>query len=279
MYNSHSNWFGYWFKKGWGKISLAKKIEWTIVPEYQNTVFAQQFKHFDDAYTFNDAKGFDGVFITKSPLSQVYKITLDKQNYFLKKYNISRKKIQRYLGQSKIKTEWQNLLWFQKLGIPVAKVVAYGQETKGWVSHRGILITEELVDTTDLAIIADEFPHLLQQNEWLEKVSHQIAIVARTLHEHNFAHNDFKWRNIMVNIKADYPQIYLIDCPSGMKWYKPFLEYRVIKDLACLDKRAKYELTKKQRLRFYKDYAQCQKLTVKDKKRIRKILNFFHNRE
>ena len=255
------------------KLFMKKKIFWKIIPEYKNTVLGDLFKHFDDAYRY------EGEFITKSPLSQVYKVTLDSKNYYLKKYNISRKKIQRYLGQSKIRTEWENLLWFQQLHVPAAKVVAYGQETRGWVTHRGILITEELVNTSDLANIAANYKQLLQQKDWVAKVSHQIAEAARLLHQHRFAHNDFKWRNIMVDIKADFPQIYLIDCPSGMKWYKPFLEFRIIKDLACLDKRAKYELSKKQRLAFYKDYAQCMKLTAKDKVRIRKILKFFHNRE
>ncbi|MCU7798884.1 MAG: lipopolysaccharide kinase InaA family protein [gamma proteobacterium symbiont of Lucinoma myriamae] len=262
---------------------MAKKIFWHIIPEFQETTLGKLFENFDDAYQFNDdfnkANGFKCEFITKSPLSQVYKVTIEDKSFYLKKYNISRKKIQRYLGQSKIRTEWENLLWFQALNIPAAKVVAYGQETKGWITHRGILITEELVNTSDLANIADEHPHLIQQADWVAKVSHQVAEAARILHQHRFAHNDFKWRNIMVDIKADYPQIYLIDCPSGMKWYKPFLEFRIIKDLACLDKRAKYELSKKQRLAFYKDYAQCRKLTANDKKRIRKILQFFHNRE
>ncbi len=250
-----------------------KKIDWHIIPQYQGSTLGKLFQHFNNAYDY------EGEFITKSPLSQVYKVPIDGKNYYLKKYNISRKKIQRYLGQSKIQTEWQNLLWFEELNIPVAKVVAYGQETQGWITTRGILITEELVNTSDLANIADVYQQYLQKNEWVAQVSRQVARAARILHQHNFAHNDFKWRNIMVDFKADFPQIYLIDCPSGMKWYKPFLEYRIIKDLACLDKRAKYELSKSQRLAFYKDYAQCQKLSQKDKKRIRKILQFFHNRE
>jgi tRNA A-37 threonylcarbamoyl transferase component Bud32 len=250
-----------------------KKIEWHIIPQYQQTLLAKQLQSFNQAYHFK------GEFITKSPLSQVYKIQLDNHSYYLKKYNISRKKIQRYLGQSKIKTEWQNLLWFQQLTIPVAKIVAYGQETKGWVTHRGLLITEELVNTQDLAEIAETNPKQLQQAQWWAAISQQIARAARILHQHRFAHNDFKWRNIMVDINANPPKIYLIDCPSGMRWYPPFLAYRIIKDLACLDKKAKYVLSKKQRLAFYKDYAQCQKLTDKDKKRITQILQFFHNRE
>ncbi len=246
-----------------------KKTAWHILPDYQKTELGKQLKNFDDAYSY---KGdyIDG---------RVYKITIDNKNYYLKKFVMRKKLWVRFFSFSKILTEYNNLVLFQKLGIPVAKVVAYGQETIAWIVQRGLLISEELVNCHDLAEIADKFPHLLQQADWLEKVSHQVADAARKMHQYQFAHSDFKWRNIMVDINADCPQIYLIDCPAGMRWYRPFLEYRIIKDLACLDKRAKYELSKKQRLAFYKDYAQCQKLTVKDKKRIRKILQFFHNRE
>ncbi len=248
---------------------FTKKIEWHIVSEYQNTALGKQFEQFDDAYNY------EGEFVD----GKVFKITVDGKSYYQKKYVMFKRKIPRYISFSKVKMEWKNLLWFQKLGIPVAKVVAYGQETRGIVVHRGVLITEELVGCHDLAYVAENFQNLLQQPDWLANVSHQVAEIARTIHNHNFAHNDFKWRNIMVDIKADFPQIYLIDCPAGMKWYGPLLEYRIIKDLACLDKRAKYELSKTQRLAFYKDYSQCKKLTPRHKKQLRKILNFFNNRE
>jgi hypothetical protein len=40
-------------------------------------------------------------------------------------------------------------------------------------------------------------------------------------------------------------------CPAGTFWWGPFLRYRIVKDLACLDKVAKYHLSRTQRLRFY----------------------------
>ncbi|MCK9261607.1 MAG: heptose kinase, partial [Azoarcus sp.] len=62
-------------------------------------------------------------------------------------------------------------------------------------------------------------------------------------------------------------------------WWGPFLRYRIIKDLACLDKVAKYHLTRTQRLRFYLDYAQKNRLDALDRKRVRHILRFFDGRE
>jgi tRNA A-37 threonylcarbamoyl transferase component Bud32 len=246
-----------------------KKITWTIVSEYQETELGKQIKKFDDAY-YQEGEYIAG---------NVFKVTIAEKNYYFKKYHLFKRIIPRFISFSKAKTEWQNLLFFQRFGIPSAKLVAYGQETRGRVVHRGVLITEELVNCKDLSQIADNYDYLLNDSIWVKKVSHQIADVTRLMHQQNFAHNDLKWRNIMVDINAGFPSIYLIDCPAGMKWFRPFLEYRIIKDLACLDKRAKYELSKTQRLAFYKDYAQCQKLTKKDKKRIAKVIHFFHERE
>ena len=78
---------------------------------------------------------------------------------------------------------------------------------------------------------------------------------------------------------GDAPVIYLIDCPSGRSWWGPFLRYRIVKDLACLDKVAKYHLTRTQRLRFYLDYAGRDRLNADDKRRVRRIARFFEGRE
>ncbi len=57
------------------------------------------------------------------------------------------------------------------------------------------------------------------------------------------------------------------------------LRYRIIKDLACLDKVAKYQLPRSVRLRFFLQYRGHSKLTPADKKMLRRILGFFAGRE
>ena len=73
--------------------------------------------------------------------------------------------------------------------------------------------------------------------------------------------------------------VYLIDCPAGSFWWGPMLRYRIIKDLACLDKVAKYQLTRSQRLRFYLQYRGRRRLSARDKRCIRRIVGFFEGRE
>ena len=78
---------------------------------------------------------------------------------------------------------------------------------------------------------------------------------------------------------AERPTVYLIDCPTGGYWFGPFLTYRKIKDLACLDKLGCRYLSRVQRLRFYLDYIGHARLSADDKQRIRKIVKFFEGRE
>jgi hypothetical protein len=53
----------------------------------------------------------------------------------------------------------------------------------------------------------------------------------------------------------------------------------MIKDLACLDKVAKYHLSRTQRLRFYLQYRGRERLSTADKRRVRGIVKFFEGRE
>ena len=214
--------------------------------------------------------------ITRDPLSEVILCELDGQRYYIKRYLGAGKGLRRFIGRPRVKAEWQNLKHFIKWGVPTAPVVGFGLERKGWAFSRGALITRELPATEDMAQLAQRNAPCLRDGEWIATVSAQLADATRTLHEHNFAHNDLKWRNLLVN---DAKELFLIDCPAGSFWWGPFLRYRIIKDLACLDKVAKYHLTRTQRLRFYLQYCGHDKLDARDKKYLWRIINFFEGRE
>ena len=149
-------------------------------------------------------------------------------------------------------------------------------ERRGGAFLRGALITRELEQTDDLALLAANHDARLRDPRWVQEVSLQLARSTRAMHDRGFAHNDLKWRNLLVDPQR---RLYLIDCPTGAFWRGPFLQRRIIKDLACLDKVAKYQLSRTQRLWFYLQYCQRRRLVDKDKSRIRQILNYFQGRE
>lgn len=217
-----------------------------------------------------------GDWITGDPLSEVLRVEHRGVRYYVKRYWAAGKGLRRWFGRSRVKAEWQNLRYFTQWGIPTAPVVGWGQERRAGAFHRGALITRELEGTIDLAEMARDGDPRLADPRWVDRVSRQLAKATRQLHQHGFAHNDLKWRNLLVDQAGN---LFLIDCPTGTFWWGPFLRYRVIKDLACLDKLAKYHLSRNQRLRFFLQYLGRPSLQAGDKRQVRQILKFFEGRE
>lgn len=214
--------------------------------------------------------------LTQDALSELIKVDHQGVAYYVKRYTSAGRGLRRYLGKPRVKAEWQNLKRFAKWGIPTAEVVGFGLERDGGSFERGAMITLELPTTEDLLALVKQHDPRLQDRAWVNHVSHQLARHTRTLHDHHFTHNDLKWRNLLVDNAGT---LYLIDCPNGAFWWGFMLRYRITKDLACLDKVAKYQLSATQRLRFYLQYRRRDRLNASDKKRIRHILSFFEGRE
>ncbi|WP_439860717.1 lipopolysaccharide kinase InaA family protein [Pseudomonas sp. MBLB4136] len=241
---------------------------WTLQPEYAGR--AAEFGSLEAVFAL------EGERITKDPLSEVIRIERYGVRYYVKRYWGAGKGLRRYIGRPRVKAEWQNLKYFAKWGIPTAPIVAYGLERRLGAFVRGALVTRELPDTLDMSQLADSDHPWLRDRHWVDRISRQLAAATRALHGKHFTHNDLKWRNLLVNEQAE---LFFIDCPTGAFWWGPLLRYRVIKDLACLDKVAKRTLSRSQRLRFYLQYRGHRRLSARDKRRIRQIVEFFEGRE
>lgn len=246
---------------------------WTLTPDFAQGATAQAFGSLDAVFAL------DGTPVAAAPMSEVIRVELDGVRYYVKRYTGAGKNpLRRWLPRPRVQLEWENLLRFAAWGIPTARVAAYGLERQAGAFVRGALITQEIADTADLAMLAQQHDPRLQDAAWVDALSRHLADITRNLHEHRFAHNDLKWRNILVTTGVE-PRVFLIDCPGGMHWPEPFLSHRIVKDLACLDKVAKYELSRSERLRFYHRYTGQKTLGTADRKRIAKVLRYFEGRE
>ena len=245
---------------------------WTVTYEYQNTPAGEAFSTLDKVFALTNGTPF-----TDDIISDVKRFEVGNKRYFVKRFTGGGKNLRKYIGRSRVRSEWENLLFFQSLGLPGAKVVAYGEEIRFGIFQRGAMITEEAVNTNDLLQMTKHSNPLLKDREWMSQVIAQVADCTKVMHENGFIHTDLKWRNILIT-QEQHPQITLIDCPAGEKPFKPFLERGKIKDLACLDKLGKHHLSRTQRMKFYQLYT-GRRLTIHDKQRIRKVLAFFEGRE
>lgn len=219
----------------------------------------------------------NGEEISRSPLSRVIKFHSKGKNYYVKIYHRAGRHLRQWFGRSRIRAEWENLLLFESLGIKIPKIIAFGEE-KNRGQFCGALITEELVDYIDMKKFATIFADKLKTYHWCTEVIRQIADCTLRLHRVNFIHNDLKWRNILMNNDGE-PVVYFIDCPVGRRRVGFQFKRGVIKDLACLDKYAKWHLSRTFRLRFFCMYHQIKKITPAHKNKIRKILKFYQGRE
>ncbi|MET1077544.1 MAG: lipopolysaccharide kinase InaA family protein [Pseudomonas sp.] len=241
---------------------------WYLDPAYD--ALAADFGSLDAVFALQGER------LTKDPLSEVVRVERDGVRYYVKRYVGAGKGLRRLVGRPRVKAEWQNLKSFAKWGVPTAPLVAWGLERRTGTFVRGALITRELEGTLDLALLAERGDPRLADRAWVDKVSRQLAWATRTLHDQHFTHNDLKWRNLLVDQAG---RLFLIDCPTGAFWKGPLLRYRMIKDLACLDKLAKRHLSNSQRLRFYLQYRGHARLAPADKRWIRQVLGFFEGRE
>lgn len=245
---------------------------WTLNPEYSTGESGILFADLDSVFAL------EGEYITRDPLSSVHKVWVGDRYYYVKRYIGAGKHLRRYFGRPRVQAEWENLLNFHAWGIPAATVVGFGMERRNGAFYRGALITQELAGTCDLAQLAKGGDPRIRDAAWVNHVARQIAHATRMMHDQRFAHNDLKWRNILVDDQR-LANVFLIDCPGGNFWWGPMLERRKVKDLACLDKLAKQFLSRSQRLRFYKTYCGHQHLSATDRKRIAAVIRYFEGRE
>ena len=237
-----------------------------------NTAAEAAFADIDKVFSLTGER------ITDDRFSDVIKVNIEGTNYYVKRYTSGGNGLRRYAGRSRIRAEWENMLLFHELGVPAAKVVAYGEQKSFTMLKRGVLITEEVKNTLDLAEIVYRDVDFLKDKSWVNSIIEQVASAASKLHKNGFVHNDLKWRNILVT-QEEHPQIALIDCPGGSKPFFLLLERSIVKDLACLDKKGKYHLSNSERMKFYKFYTGSKAISSKHKKQIKQILSFFEGRE
>ncbi|MDA0979224.1 MAG: heptose kinase [Proteobacteria bacterium] len=222
-----------------------------------------------------------GDIINENWMSTLLRVSLGSGHYYVKRYAVRGRGMRRLAGRSRARAEWENLLWFEAQGIPTARVVACG-EGRFESGYCGLVVTEERPGTLDLFACAASRKDLLLVPEWRRGVIRRLAGMVRTMHEQGFVHGDLKWRNILVEVDAPSARVFLIDCPQGRKMPEPFLSRGIIKDLACLHKVARYRLSATDQLRFYLAYQGAytgSRLDETDRKRIRRIVRFFHGDE
>lgn len=179
-----------------------------------------------------------------------------------------------FFGRSMVRSEYENLEKLAGCGLRVPQLVAYGDHRfAGGVIH-AFIITEEIPQAMGIDYLVNEW--FDKQTEEIRKqkkseLIHEVALAVKKMHDHGFEHHDLFLRNMMISNK-DMSQLYIMDAPRGYFWPAFIMRRRRVFDLATLDSAATQGFTRSQRLRFLHLYLGCNRLTKKDKKLVRKVL-------
>jgi tRNA A-37 threonylcarbamoyl transferase component Bud32 len=247
------------------KLSL-KSVEWNLRDE-ANTAEMELFSDLNRTF------GIDGLPVSCGRFCNTLRVVNCARHYYVKLYKVRGGRFWKGLGPGRSVSEYRNLTYFARLGLPVPKIVGYGRERLLGLFLRGAIITEEIPKTIDFQAIFRTRADLWQSRPWLFQALRLIADYVRRLHEAGFTHGDLKWRNILATT-TDPPGVFFIDCPNGSrKWL--FRRTRlIVKDLAGLDRSAAQYLSRTTRLRFYLWYRSRIRLNREDRGLIVKIVNF-----
>ncbi len=215
----------------------------------------------------------EGELIVKDNISEVIRFSGMNTKYYIKRYTGSGRKLFDVFRPSRIASESKNLLSLNDIGIPVPRIVAYGEKRNKGRFMVGALITEEVKNSSNLAQYLSSQCDVTNNKKWLYSVIDQLAKHVSTMHASHFIHRDLNLRNVLVT-SHENPGVFLIDCPAGGFRRSYLLKRGIIRDLAHLDKVARYCLSARDLLRFYKQYKHIKKLTKSDKKMIYNIRHF-----
>lgn len=255
------------------KSLITTSRSWSILPSKHEVEISKHFPTMDRIFDI------DATIISKSVQSEIFSYSINQQKFFIKRYRRSLG-FASWFGFSRFSIETRNQQWFNQMNLRSAPVVAHGEERFLFKTLRGVLITEEIPNTVDLADLAQNQPEQFNDVIWCRHLLNQVAYILSFFHSHRFCHNDLHWRNILVQhpCSDNKVQVYLIDCPFGRRLFWPFLEYKKLKDLANIDKLAPNHFSRTQRLRFFLAYRNISTLGVKDKIMIKKVLQHKANR-
>lgn len=180
-------------------------------------------------------------------------------------YRRLRRALSRLLKPTRSQAEIVNLKFFHELGIPACEPLLQGVYLNAVGMPRNcMLITKEVKKAQQLDLFIQKLHASDQSNSAKKDMIYQIlgslAHNLRKIHQENFCHDDFKWRNILVRRAvqdASRIEVFWIDCPNGYfdKSERRYLSHGKIKDLAAMDYDAQKYLSRAERMIFLSMYS------------------------
>ena len=263
-------------RKGFIKISDS----FTVDPDFKNSLSDMNLNSIDDIFSLDTAKNLNKKNLARFRSRLEFEIgPPHPTTLFLKRYDnppISAQLKNWISGHSRKSLgflEFETTENLSQSGINTPETVAYGEQWNLFFEKRSFIITKKIPDAEALE---RKLPDCFQDKTTAENIKQrkifivELAEFIRKFHETNYRHRDLYFAHIFHDDKGNF---FLIDLARA---FKPILQSRrfQIKDIAQLYYSApgKY-FSQADRLRFYLHYTNREKINLRDKIFIRKVLN------
>jgi tRNA A-37 threonylcarbamoyl transferase component Bud32 len=234
-----------------------------LSPDWRDLLQAHHLDSVDGVYGLTT-----GQIITRRDSTEVRRLILGTEGgqqrvVFLKKYWITRPSQLwngmlrgTFFGRSKAWREFQNLARLRRWGLDAPEPVAFGEERQARCLRRSFLISAGVPDPVPLdTFIRERLPPPAGPvpTGIRRTLLESLARATRRLHEHQFVHHDYFWRNIILSSER-FDRFWLIDTHKGCQWRIREQHARAT-DLAALDAPAIPYFRRTERLRFFLAYC------------------------
>lgn len=246
-----------------------------IKNEYLDLFRSMSLTDFNSFENYNG--GTDLVKASLDSFRRRVRFTCDEngQTFFLKYYTRPPigKQIKNWLNHREIRSmsfsDMGPVDELNSAGINIPEVVAFGEDFGCLFEKRSFIVTAKILGEA----LERKLPSCFESREHYnnnERIAFivKLADFARRFHKTGYRHRDFYLAHIFWSIDNGF---YLIDL---FRAFKPCMSERYrIKDIAQLYYSCPSSVfTRVEKLRFYKNYAEVEKLKTKDKNFIRKVI-------
>ena len=259
---------------------MRPKCKIVISPDWEACLQKAGLSTMDGIYDYEH-----GRIVTQSGSTQVVHIVLPDiapaDSVYVKKYwfTTPRRRFrgmlrETFLGTSKARREYENLVRLNAWGIPAPAAVAYGEERRGGWLFRSFLISATVPQPTGLdtflSRVLPSFPPG-KQRETKQEIIRALADQTHKMHSLRFVHHDYFWRNILLSGQT-LDRFYLIDAHKGRCWKAGDSFKSRVTDLAALDAPAPWFVNRADRLRFLLRYRNETRLSPEGRRLARSVL-------
>ncbi len=209
----------------------------------------------------------EGETVTRAKTRDLLRVVYAGETYYIKRYWTAGKGMRAYFFRSRVRAEWENLLYFKQCNIAAPDLVAYGETRSCLNYHYGSFVMHALDDSVKaLDILLSQPTSALERRHWLR----QVAEGMRRLHDQHFIHGDCFVRNFLVSTSSG--TVYFTDCPRGRRMWGPFFDYGRVRDLASFYKGVRYLLSRTDQLRLLLWYQGERRFTPENRVLLKAVL-------